>query len=302
MSSNNTDDANDEVTADVVVNEKAEKASEELTTALLRDQVEELEEQKTKLLLSLKEYKEKYEQQKSDQTDIYYYLNKKLDENYETIALLEEQILNEQTQREVQEKKLEKRIEELQSKLSSDETKYESKLKEAEEKLQKLQEFSENKDELERNFEKLLETLEKERKHYSELVDENERKNIRERDRFRKDCAAQFEEYKNKLEEEADEKLSHKTKKTLKSNKMIKTELAYQSKQADQVLVYNQKVLDKDRELRQELELTQTTQKEMVKRLALYQRLIKQLNEKVNKQVTHYLDYDLEAIFNVINF
>jgi hypothetical protein len=57
------------------------------------------------------------------------------------------------------------------------------------------------------------------------------------------------------------------------------------SKQADQVLVYNKKVLDKDRELRQELELTQTTQKEMVRRLALYQRLIKQLNEKVSNQV-----------------
>jgi hypothetical protein len=212
----------------VVVNEKAQKASEELTNGMLMDQLEELEEQKTKLLLNLKECKEKYEQQKSDQTDIYYYLNKKLDENYETIALLEEQILNEQTQREVHERKLEKRIEDLEAKLVADELKYKNKLKEAEEKLQKLKEFSDNKDELERNFEKLLETLETERKHYSELVDENERKSIRERDRFRKDCLVQFEEYKQKLQDEADDKLSSKTKKTLKTNKMIKTELTYQ--------------------------------------------------------------------------
>eukprot|EP00603_Paraphysomonas_imperforata_P003195 CAMPEP_0114426624 /NCGR_PEP_ID=MMETSP0103-20121206/7901_1 /TAXON_ID=37642 ORGANISM="Paraphysomonas imperforata, Strain PA2" /NCGR_SAMPLE_ID=MMETSP0103 /ASSEMBLY_ACC=CAM_ASM_000201 /LENGTH=466 /DNA_ID=CAMNT_0001595605 /DNA_START=78 /DNA_END=1475 /DNA_ORIENTATION=- len=269
-----------------VVNEKAQKASDELTNGMLMDQLEELEEQKTKLLLNLKECKEKYEQQKSDQTDIYYYLNKKLDENYETIALLEEQILNEQAQREIHEKKLEKRIEELEVKLVADELKYKNKLKEAEEKLQKLKDFNDNKDELEKNFEKLLETLEVERKHYSELVDENERKSIRERDRFRKDCVAQFEEHKQKLQEEADDKLSSKTKKTLKTNKLIKTELTYQSKQADQVLMYNKKVLDKDRELRQELELTQTTQKEMVRRLALYQRLIKQLNEKVNSQET----------------
>ena len=144
------------------------------------------------------------------------------------IALLEEQILNEQTQREVHERKLEKRIEDLEAKLVADELKYKNKLKEAEEKLQKLKEFSDNKDELERNFEKLLETLETERKHYSELVDENERKSIRERDRFRKDCLVQFEEYKQKLQDEADDKLSSKTKKTLKTNKMIKTELTYQ--------------------------------------------------------------------------
>lgn len=166
-----------------VVNEKAQKASDELTNGVLMDQLEELEQQKTKLLLNLKECKEKYEQQKSDQTDIYYYLNKKLDENYETIALLEEQILNEQTQREIHEKRLEKRIEDLNLKLTQDETKYQAKLKEAEEKLQKLKEFSENKDELEKNFAKLLETLETERKHYGELMDENERKSIRERER-----------------------------------------------------------------------------------------------------------------------
>ena len=51
------------------------------------------------------------------------------------------------------------------------------------------------------------------------------------------------------------------------------------------MLVYNQRVLDKDRELRQELELSQATQTEMVNRLALYQRLIKQLNERISAEV-----------------
>jgi hypothetical protein len=210
------------------MNDKTQKVSDELTTGILMDQLKELEEQKTKLLLNLKEYKEKYEQQKSDQTDIYYYLNKKLDENYETITSLEEQILNEQAEREIQEKKLEKRIEDLNIKIANDEAKYLTKLNEAEEKLQKLSEFSAHKDELEKNFEKLLETLEIERKQYSDLVDDNERKSIRERDRFRKECVQQFDEYKQKLQDEADDKLSSKAKKTLKLNKMIKTELLYQ--------------------------------------------------------------------------
>jgi hypothetical protein len=187
----------------------------------------------------LKECKEKFEQQKSDQTDIYYYLNKKLDENYETIALLEEQILNEQTQREVHEKKLEKRIEDLSLKLAADEAKYQRELNDADEKLQKLKDFSDNKEELEKNFEKLLQTLETERKHYGELMDENERRSIRERDKFRKECVVQFEEYKQKLQDEADDKLSSKTKKTLKTNKMIKTELTYQVYHHDYYCIYS---------------------------------------------------------------
>lgn len=59
-------------------------------------------------------------------------------------------------------------------------------------------------------------------------MDENERKSIRERERFRKECELQFDEYKHKLQDEADDKLSSKTKKTLKTNTNIKMELTYQ--------------------------------------------------------------------------
>jgi hypothetical protein len=39
------------------------------------------------------------EQQKADEADIYYYLHKKLDDNYDVIAKLEKQVLTEQTDR-----------------------------------------------------------------------------------------------------------------------------------------------------------------------------------------------------------
>lgn len=50
-------------------------------------------------------------------------------------------------------------------------------------------------------------------------------------------------------------------------------------------MTYNQQVLERDRELRQELELSRVTQTEMINRLALYQRLIKQLNERISAEV-----------------
>ena len=50
------------------------------------------------------------------QADIYYYLNKKLDDNYDTIKNLEEQTINEQLDREISERKYEKMIDELKAK------------------------------------------------------------------------------------------------------------------------------------------------------------------------------------------
>mmetsp|Transcript_4790 Transcript_4790/g.7288 ORF Transcript_4790/g.7288 Transcript_4790/m.7288 type:complete len:359 (-) Transcript_4790:937-2013(-) len=265
-------------------NEKAKAVSEELTMGMLRDYVTELEEQKTKLLLKVEEYRKKLEQQESDQRDIYYYLNKKLDENYETIAALEEQILSEQADREHQEKALEKKIATLEQDYIAMESKLVAKLNDAEEKLNKLKEFGENKEELDRNLENLLDTLEKERAQFRALADDMDRRAVQERDKIRKEFSRQFEEYKKNLQDGADSKLSIKTKKTQAMNAMIRTELGYQSKQADQVLIYNQRVLEKDRELRQELELCRVTQTEMINRLALYQRLIKQLNERISSE------------------
>src|SRR4051812_10038214 len=86
--------------------------TESLSLNVLKELVNSLEETKLKLLLNVKELKEKLSQQKEDQTDIYYFLNKKCDESFEVIASLEEQILNEQADREIAEKLYENKLEE----------------------------------------------------------------------------------------------------------------------------------------------------------------------------------------------
>ena len=199
---------------------------------MLKDQVAELEKQKNELLLNVEKYRQKYEQLESDQADIYYYLNKKLDENYETIAALEEQILTEQADRENHERSLEKRIHTVELELITCEAKYMSKLSEAEEKLSKLKEFGDNKEELDKNLEKLMETLEHERKQFRLLADEMERRSVQERERIRKECNRQFEDYKKSVHEDADNKLSTKTKKTLAINSRVLTELKHQVTEA----------------------------------------------------------------------
>lgn len=64
------------------------------------------------------------------------------------------------------------------------------------------------------------------------------------------------------------------------------------------MLLYNQGVLDKERTLRQELEITRATQSEMEKRLALYQRMIKQLNERIETEVRELVLF-VEYLWNI---
>ena len=103
-----------------------------LTINSLRESVAALEEQKMKLLVALQDARDQLKQQKTDQADIYYYLNKKCDESFEVIASLEEQLLNEQSDREVSEKGFENRYEELRMSTGQTEAKLHAKISDLE--------------------------------------------------------------------------------------------------------------------------------------------------------------------------
>jgi DNA repair ATPase RecN len=141
-------------------------ANELLTNAMLRSMIEELQQTKLSLVLQVKELSEKLEQERADHSDIYYYLNKKCDDNFEIIGHLEEQIINEQNSRETAEKAYEKKIEDMKSKFGFEEVRYQARIADLEDKNQSLKDFGERRDEMEKNLNALMTTLEAERQQY----------------------------------------------------------------------------------------------------------------------------------------
>lgn len=205
-----------------------EKVGDSLTNSMLREMINELEETKLKLLLNIKELKEKLIQQKDDQADIYYYLNKKCDESFEVIASLEEQIINEQTEREISEKVYENRIDELKSAHVAMEAKYTSKISELETRLEMLNSFSEEKEESEKTLKSLMSKLEEERNQFRVNTESIENRFLLERDKLRKTYDQKYEKIKKELEDSVEGKMSTKTKKTQIMNVIMKKELESQ--------------------------------------------------------------------------
>ena len=125
---------------------EAIKFSESLTVAMAHDVVMDVESQKKRLLLRIAQLIEEGKEKDADHQDVYYYLNRKLDNNFDTISALEEQILNEQDEREVEEQKLERKIEELEGQLLTEENKANVKIRDLETRLDLIKEFSDNRD------------------------------------------------------------------------------------------------------------------------------------------------------------
>jgi len=263
---------------------EAEKVSSLITNTMLSSMVTLLEETKLQLTMQVQDLKEQLAQQKEDQNDIYFYLNKKCDDSYEVIASLEEQLLSEQADREVAEKLYERRIEDISTRATNEENRFKLQISELEEKMLGLNEFSGRKAEYEKTIQSLSETLDNERLEHFKLVEEMENKFVIEKDRLRRDFERRCQEISKELDSTVEDKLSDKTRKTKLVNSLIKNELRFQSKQADKVLEINQQIVDKERELRIELQLAQSSEKEMMNRLSMYQRMVKQLNESLVKE------------------
>lgn len=258
-----------------------DQVTEILNVNVLHDMINSLEETKLKLLLNIKELKEKLSQQKEDQADIYYYLNKKCDESFEVIASLEEQIVNEQTDREIAEKLYETKIEDLRTSASQNEARAASKIAELETKLEMLNSFNEEKLETDRQIQALMKQLEEERQQFKANAESIENKFLVERDKLRKTYDIKYEAIKKELESSVENKLSKKTKKTQIMNVIMKKELDNQSRHAEKLLEINHSLMERDKALKLELELAHSLQEDLTKRLALAQRSIKQLDEKV---------------------
>lgn len=258
-----------------------EQVEEVLNASVLREMVNALEETKLGLLLNVKELKDKLAQQKEDQADIYYYLNKKCDESFEVIGSLEEQLMNEQADREIQEKVYENKIEELKLSAHNQENKLLTRIGDLENQLEMLSLFKTKKEELEKKTDTLLTTIEEQRRQGEQHIDAIESKHLLEKEKTRKTYDHKFESIRKELELTVDNKLSKKTKKTQIVNILMKKELEDQSKHAEKLLEINQSIYESRNDLKQELELSRSMQQETNERLTMYQRMIKQLNEKV---------------------
>lgn len=267
---------------------KEEKANELIANVMATGMLKAAEDTKLALTLNIKSLKDELTQQKSDQSDMYYYLNKKCDDSYEVISSLEEQLLTEQADREVSEKMYEQSVEHLQLELAEEKHTLGSKVAKLEKELEGIQKFIKQKGSMEKEITTLNRSLEKERHNLKAVVADMEQQWTLERNRLRKqgekDVAAVRLEYDKGLTD----RLAEKTQETMLRNARIEEEMSFQSKQADKVLEYNQGVIDEDKDLKVNLKLSRAMEAELLEKMAVYQRTIKKQNETMKELKTDY--------------
>mmetsp|Transcript_46176 Transcript_46176/g.76941 ORF Transcript_46176/g.76941 Transcript_46176/m.76941 type:complete len:534 (-) Transcript_46176:917-2518(-) len=151
-------------------------------------------------------------------------------------------------------------------------------------KLKELSDFSDAKFQLEQDFKDLKALLNKEQREHVERISDLERKAVQEKDRLKKEMAQKIKETKQTMEKLTDNQLETTTKRTIMENEQMASELAYQSRQTENLLAKNKKLLEDNLHYKQTLELSQQTEAELAKRNHVYQKTIKTLLAKLKQQ------------------
>ena len=166
---------------------------------------------------------------------------------------------------------IEREIDSLKTKLAIEAQKYETTIQELEMKLGALTEFMNKKDEYTQSM-SVLEAKLIEEQNISKLrIDELEMKIIMQRkaneEKMEKEVTAIREEYHSKV----DRRLDEKTREIMLENIKMKEELKIQEKESHAVLGLNSNIIERDRDLRNEYELSRSAEKQLQNKLGIYQ-------------------------------
>ncbi|CAM9952650.1 unnamed protein product, partial [Ectocarpus fasciculatus] len=223
-----------------------------------------------------------------DQSDVYYYLHKKLDDNYDVISALQRQLMVETADREKAEKEYTSKIEELEIRRDEELGPLKEKLMTEEEQLNGMHEAAKNKQEADAKRARLESEIETTQSTVENDLNAERRKKLQEKQRVR----TQVEEEIMKLSSELFSKkascqeveLADKTVRAKDNNEKLHAALQAKAKQAEQMMVMNQGLIFENRSLRNDLDLAEASEVVLHKRVRLYHDLVISLKARLEQE------------------
>jgi len=215
--------------------------------------------------------------QKRDQSDIYFFLHKKLDDNYDIISDLEKQQLTEQIDREASEKHYLEEIEQDKAEFEKKEAEYKEQIRAIDNKLFSLKDIDDFKESTTAEMTQLLHAIEEERKEHYQLVGDMERVAVKKKEKKKQELLAYMQDAKTKMVDEANLRIVEIREKSEVNHKSSVEKLTSNGLQASEVLKNNVEVMDDNKKAIKELNISSEVRDAMAKKEISQQKLIKEV-------------------------
>ena len=203
----------------------AADVTQQLTTNVLNDTVLALSQDKLRLLRLIRDMKRELTVEKADKIDIYFHLMRKCDDNYELMMKKDGQLIENEAKFEAIIREIENKFRLFREEAEVREGNHLSRIKELEEQLTSLQEYNENKEKHDDILNNLMKTLESERQVNANAIEELREISHAERERLKREYNDKLTAIKKKINDEVNQRISDRTKRTMTQNEELKNEM-----------------------------------------------------------------------------
>eukprot|EP00903_Cladosiphon_okamuranus_P009818 g9331.t1 len=269
----------------------------DLETAKLDDMSQalgRLECEKRDLLENIRVLRVRLADEKEDQSDIYYYLHKKLDDNYDVISALERQLMVETADREKAETEYARQIEELEIRRDEELGPLKEKLITEEEQLNGMHEASKNKREADANRERLEAEIKMTESMVEHDLNNERRKKLQEKQRVRRQVEDEISKLTSELFSKKEIELADKTVRAKDNYEKLHAALHAKAKQAERMMVANQGLAFENRSLRNDVDLATASEAVLEKHVRLYHDLVISLKARLEQEACDAADGIIE--------
>eukprot|EP00752_Nemacystus_decipiens_P004512 g4120.t1 len=266
---------------------KEELGGLDLETAKLDDMSQalgSLECDKRDLLENIRVLRVRLADEKEDQSDVYYYLHKKLDDNYDVISALERQLMVETADREKAETEYARQIEELETRRDEELGPLKDKLLTEEEQLNGMHEAAKNKREADANRARLEAEIKMTESTVENDLNNERRKKLQEKQRVRRQVEDEIKQLTSELFSKKEIELADKTVRAKDNNEKLHAALQAKAKQAERMMVANQGLALENRSLRNDVDLATASEVVLEKHVRLYHDLVVSLKARLEKE------------------
>jgi len=164
-------------------------------------------------------------------------------------------------------------------------------------KLASLEEFRVQKEELMSKFEQMELNLKKQEDDHREHIYQLERKQVVDKDRLKKEMILRVNTVAAEFRKVSNNQMAETTKRTIHENVNFNSQLAKMSEKTIEMISENDELKDKDRKQKQNVEILEYNEKELMKKNAANQKVIKMLTEKGKEQEEFIAQYEEKDSF-----
>ncbi|XP_066922675.1 cilia- and flagella-associated protein 157-like [Clytia hemisphaerica] len=278
----------------VTVDKIFDELSREFYLVQIRDLELKISRYQTKcdeLDLRNKDLEKQFDQQASDKKEIVSFLKKQLEQRSDEIADLQEKIIGVQQAKDIQKDKYEVEITTVKTEMQEVKDQLTSENMVLQGKLTSLEEFRVQKETLLNKFADMEQLLRDKEEDHKEQIYQLERKAVVDKDRLKKEMILRVNTVAAEFRKVSNKQMADTTKRTIRENVMINSQLSKMSDKTVELITENDEIKLKNKNHKQHLDVLEGTEKELIRKNAANQKLIRMLTAKAREQEETLMDF-----------